>query len=110
MKIGIKPNEKHYQRSRTHCLEKYGGLSLYDVGIEKRYIIDDEDICFVNKYGYDSIGNPDHPDVTSTDHEYLFIHYDFFYRILETDHNSDIVLKVIYKDVSLPSINDSSTY
>ena len=33
-----------------------------------------------------------------------------FDRILETDQISDIILKVISKDVPLPSINYSSTY
>ena len=49
--------KKHDQRSRTLFLEKYGGLYLYDIDIERRYTFDDEDIQFVRKYGNASIGN-----------------------------------------------------
>ena len=58
---------------------------------------------------YALIGNPDHPDGTSTDHEYFCIHDDLFDIILEIDQNYDIILKVIYKDPSFLSINDNST-
>ena len=67
--LGKNPNEKHDQRYFTHFLEKYGGLSLHDIDIERRYTINDEEIHFVKKYGYDLIGNPDNPDGTSTCHE-----------------------------------------
>ena len=66
-------------------MAKYGGLSLYDISFEKRYYIDDKGIHFVKGDGYALIGDPDHPDGTSTDHEYFCIHDDFFDRILETD-------------------------
>ena len=90
-------------------MAKYDGIYLYDIYIDSRYNIDDEDIRFVKKYGYYLIDNPDNPDVTSTDHEYFIIHDDLFDRVLETDHNSDILLKVINKEVSLTSINDNGT-
>ena len=51
------------------------------------------------------IGNPDHPDGSSTDHEYFCIHDNLFDRILETDQDSDITLNVIHKETSLSSIN-----
>ena len=98
-----------YQRTRTRFLDKYGRLFLYDIYFEKIYSIDDEDIHFVKLEGCALIGDPDNPDGTSTYHEYFFIHDDFFYRILETDQNSDIELKVIHKYVSSLSINDNST-
>ena len=60
--------KKCNQWSCTHFLEKYCGLSLYDIDIERIYTIDDEDIHFVKKYGYALIGNPDNSDGTSTDH------------------------------------------
>ena len=63
----------------------------------KRYSIDDEDINFIKVYVFALIGNTDHPYGTSTDHEYFCIHDDLFDIILETDHNSDIALKVIHK-------------
>ena len=60
---------------------------------------------FLKGDGYDLIGNPDHPGVTSTDNEYYCIHDDLFDRILETDQNSDVILKVIHKEPSFSSIN-----
>ena len=72
--------------------------------MEKRYSIDYKGIRFVKGYRYALIGNPDHPDGTSTDHEYFCIHDDLFDRILETDQNSDIILNVIHKEPTYPSI------
>ena len=63
------PLWKNDQRTCTQFLAKYCGLSLYDIGFEKIYSIDDEDIHIVTGYGYYLIGNADHPDGTSTDHE-----------------------------------------
>ena len=96
--------KKDDQRYRTRFLEKYGGLSIYDIDMEKRYSIDDKEINFVKGDGYALIGNPYHPDGSSTDHKYFCIHDDLFDRILETDQDSDITLKVIHKETSLSSI------
>ena len=101
--------KKDDQRSWNRFLAKYGGLSLYDIDTEKRYSIDDKEINFVKGDGYALIGNPDHPDGTSTDHEYFFINDDLFDRILETDQDYDITLKVIHKETSLSSINFKSS-
>ena len=90
--------KKYDQRTCTCILEKYGGLSIYDIDMEKRYSVYDKYIHFVKWKGSSLIGNPDHPDGTSTDHEYFCIHDDLFDRILETDQNSDITLKVIHKE------------
>ena len=98
--------KKNDQRNRTRFLEKYGGISLYDIGFGKRYSIDDEDIHFVKGDRYALIGNPYYPYGTSTDHEYSCIHDDLFDRILETEQNSDIILKVIHKE---PSFHQSMT-
>ena len=76
---------KYDQRSCTWFLDKYGGLSLYDIYMEKRYSIEDKETHFVKGEGYAKIGNLDHSYGTSTDHEYFCIHDDFFDRILETD-------------------------
>ena len=83
--------KKNYQRSCTRFLAKHEGLYIYDIHFERRYSIDDENIHFVNGYGYALIGNPDNPDGTSTDHEYFFIHDDLFNIILETEQNSDVI-------------------
>ena len=90
--------KKYDQRYFTCFLDKYGGLSLYDIDMEKRYYINDKEINFVKGDGYALIGNPDHPYGNSTDNEYFCINDGLFDRILETDHNSDITLKVIHKE------------
>ena len=99
--------KKNDQRPRTRFLEKYGGISLYDIDTEKRYSIDDKGIQFVKGYRYALIGYPDHPDGTSTHHECFCIHDDLFDIILENDHNSDIILKVIHKEPSFSSNNNN---
>ena len=71
--------------------------------MEKIYSIDDKGIRFVKGYIYALMGNPYHPDVNSTYHEYFCIHDDLFDRILETDQDSDITLNVIHKETSLSS-------
>ena len=73
---------KDDQRYRTCFLAKYGGISLYDIDMEKRYSIDDKEIHVSKGDGYALIGNPDHLDGSSTDHEYFCIHDDLFDRIL----------------------------
>ena len=95
---------KYDWRSCTHLLANYGGLSIYDIDTEQRYFVDDKEIHFVKGDGYALIGNPFHPYGTSTHHEYYCIHDDFFDRILETDHNSDIILKLIHKEPKFSSI------
>ena len=74
-----------------------GGLSICDIDMDKIYSIDDKETNFVKGDKYALIGNPYHSDGTSTDHEYYCIHDDLFEKILETDQNSDIILKVIHK-------------
>ena len=68
-------------------MAKYGGLSIYGIDMKKRYSIDDKGTIFLKGYGYALIGNPDHPDGSSTDHEYFCIRDDLFDRILETDQD-----------------------
>ena len=63
--------KKYDNISSTRFLAKYGGLSISDIDMEKRYSIDDKEINFVKGGGYALIGNPDHPDGTSTHHEYF---------------------------------------
>ena len=69
--------KKNYRRTSNWFLAKYCGLLWW-----KFY--------FVEGDGYPLIGNPENPDGTLTDYEYVFIHDDLFDRILETDLNSDI--------------------
>ena len=97
--------KKDDQRYCTHFLANYGGLSLYDIDTEKRYSIDDKEIHFVKGDGYALIGNPDHPDGSSTDHKYFCIHDDLFDIIVETEQDYDITLNVIHRETSPSSIN-----
>ena len=96
---------KDYQIYWTRFLAKYGRLSLYDIDTEKRYSIDNKEIHFVKGDKSALNGNRDHLDGSSTDHEYFCIYDDLIDRILETDQDSDITLKVIQKETSLSSIN-----
>ena len=73
--------KKYDQRSNSFLLANYGGLSLYDNTMVKRYSIDYNEIHFVKGDGYALIGNPDHTYATSTDHEYFCIYDDLFDRI-----------------------------
>ena len=86
-------------------MAKYGGLSLYDIDMEKRCSIDDKETYFVKGDRYSLIGNPDLPDGSSTDHEYFCIHEDLFDIILGTKQDSDITLNLINIETSLPPIN-----
>ena len=51
---------------------------------------------FVKGDGYALIGNPDHIYGTSNYYEYFCIRDDLFDIILETNQNSDIILKLIH--------------
>ena len=97
--------KKDYQRYRARFLDKYEGLSLYDIDTEKRYSNDEKEMLFLKGEGYALIGNPYFPDGSSTDHEYFRIHEDLFDRILATDQDSDISLNLIHRETSLPYIN-----
>ena len=97
--------KKDDQRYRTRLLDKYVGLSLYDIDTEKRYSIDEKEIHFVKGDGYALICNPAFPDSSSTDHKYFCIHEVFFDRILATEKDSDIALNLSHRETSLPSIN-----
>ena len=89
---------------------KYMLVSLFMISIWRR------DIQLATKifslkyiYKYALIGYSYHTYVTSTDHEYFFIHDDLFDQILPTDQDNNIELNMIPKYVVLPSINYSST-
>ena len=97
--------KKNDHRYLTRFLSKYGGLSIYDIYMEKIYSIDDKEIHFVKGDGQALIGNPDFTDGSSTDHEYFCIHEDLFDRILATEQDYDITLNVIHRETSLSSIN-----
>ena len=66
--------KKNDQITCTCFLAKFGGLSIYDINMDKRHSIDDKGIHFVKGDGYALTGNQDHPDGTSTHHEYFCIH------------------------------------
>ena len=97
-----------YQIFCTRFLGKYVGIYIYNNDMKKIYIIDYEYTHFVKKYGYALIGNPEHPDGNSSNHECFIIHDDLFAGILATDHYTDISLNFVPKYVLFPLINDSS--
>ena len=104
-KLSMKKND---QRTHTCLLAKHIEISLYDNDFGSRYSIKNDKIHFVKGDRYALIGNLNHPDGTSTDHEYSCIYDEFFDIILETDHTSDIIVKVIHKEPSFSSLNSNS--
>ena len=66
------------QLSCAVFLSKYGSLYLYDEDLEKRFIIDHEQLKFNKNARWDLIGIPKKPDGALSDHEYFCIHDDIF--------------------------------
>ena len=65
-------------------LAEYGSLALYDEDLEKRFIIDHEQLQFDKTDGWNLIGIPEKEYGTLYDHEYFCIHDDLFDRIKST--------------------------
>ena len=56
---------------RTMFIAKYGSLALYDIGLDKRLIIDHEQIQFDKNACLEFIVNPKEPDSSLLYHEYF---------------------------------------
>ena len=65
----------------TIFCKKHGSLDLYDEDLEKRFIIDHEQLQYDKNSGWGLIGIPEKPYETLVDHEYFCIHDDLFDRI-----------------------------
>ena len=76
-------------------LAKYGSLDLYDEDLEKRFIIDHEQLEFNTNAGWNLIGMPDKPDRTFYYYYYFCIHDDIFDRIQSTRQDRNIMRKFI---------------
>ena len=76
-------------------LAKYVSLALYDKDLEKRFIIDHEQLKFDKNAGRTLIGITDKPEGTLSDHEYFFIYDDIFDRIQSTHQYRNIMRKFI---------------
>ena len=66
-------------------IAKYVSLALYDVDLEKLFIIDHEQLQFDKTDGLTLIGLPEKEYGTLSDHEYFCIHDDLFDRIKSTE-------------------------
>ena len=86
------------QVSKTMFLAKYGSLALYDVDLEKRFIIDHEQLKFDKTDGWALIGLPEKEDGTLSDHEYFCIHDDLFDRIKSTHQDQSFLWKFSYNE------------
>ena len=75
---------------------KYGSLALYDVDMEKRFIIDHEQLKFDKTDGWNLIGIPEKEYGTLSDHEYFCIHDDLFDRIKSTHQDQNVLWKFSY--------------
>ena len=71
---GYKHIKNKSQVSKTMFLAKYGSLALYDEDLEKRFIIDHEQLQFDKTDGWTLIGLPEEEDGTLSDLEYFCIH------------------------------------
>ena len=69
------------QLSCTTFLAKYVSLALYDEYMEKRFIIDHEQLEYDKNVVWNLIGITEKPDGTLSDHEYFCIYDDLFDRI-----------------------------
>ena len=72
-------------------LAKYGSLALYDEDLEKRFIIDHEQLKFDKTDGWTLIEIPEKEDGAFSDHEYLCIHDDLFDRIKSADQDQNFL-------------------
>ena len=77
------------QVSKTMLLAKYGSLDMYDEDLEKRLIIDHEQLEFDKTDGWTLIGIPEKEDGNFSDHEYFCIHDDLF-DIIKSTHQDQI--------------------
>ena len=66
-------------------LAKYGSLDLYDEDLEKRFIVDHEQLESDKTDGWTLIGIPEKEDGSFSDHEYFCIHDDLF-DIIKSTH------------------------
>ena len=76
-------------------LAKYGIMDLHYEDLEKRFIIDHEQLQFDKNAGWTLIVIPDKPDGNLSDHEYFCIHDDLFDRIQSTNQDRNIMWKFI---------------
>ena len=85
-------------------LEKYGSMSLYDEDLDKRCIIDHEQLQFDKNSGWTLIGIPEKPGITLLYNEFFWIHDDIFDRSQSTHQDNNIMLKFISNE---PNENES---
>ena len=85
-------------------LAKCGSLDLYYEHLEKKLIIDHEQLQYDKNAGWTLIGILDKPGGTFADRENFCIHDNLFDRIQSTNQDKNIVLKFISNE---PNKNDS---
>ena len=76
-------------------LAKYGSMDLYDEYMEKRFIIDHEQLKFDKNARWTLIGILEKPDGHFSDHEYFCINDDLFDIIQSTHQDRNIMWKFI---------------
>ena len=86
------------QVSKTMFLSKKGSLYLNDEDIEKRFIIDHEQLQFDKTDGWTLIGIPEKEDASFSDHEYFCIHDDLFDRIQSTHQDQKHLWKFLFNE------------
>ena len=81
-------------------LAKYGSLALYDVDLEKRFIIDHKQLQFDKTNEWTLIGLPEKEDGTLSDHDYFCIHDDMFDRIKSTHQDQSFLWEFSYNEIT----------
>ena len=84
-------------------LEKHGSLDLYDEDLDKRSIIDHEQLEFNINSGLNLIVITEKPDGILSDYDYFGIHGDLFNIIQSTHQDRNIMWNFIPKE---PNEND----
>ena len=66
-------------------IAKYVSLNIYDEDVEKRFVIDHEELKFDKNYGWNLFGIYDQPNGLMFDHDYFCFHKDLF-EIIKSNH------------------------
>ena len=90
-------------------LTKYGSLDLYDEDLQKKIIIDHEQLKFDKNSGWNLIGIPEKPDGTLSDHEYFCINDDLFDRIQSTHQDRNVLWEFISNDLNEDEYQSEAT-
>ena len=88
------------QVSKTMFPSKSRSLDLYDEDLEKRFIIDHEQLEFDKTDGWTLIGIPENEYGSLSDHDYFCIHDDLFDRTKSTHQDQIFLWKFSFNELN----------